>query len=265
VGAAMPDRRRVLIVGGGIAGLALAPMLTRIGVAVDVIEREPAWRPAGTGIYLPGNTARALRVLGLEAQVASRAVEIARQRFYDHHGRLLCEVDVAELWAAVGPCLAVHRAELHRLLREAAGDVPIRIGLAVKHLAQRDGIVSVEFSDGTSGEYDLVVGADGIHSAVRRLTFEPPAVPRPVGQVGWRFLARRLAEVTTWSVMLGRGAAFLPLPLDCERDDRSGWRRESLLHEMCVTPALIESAPVSIVRDLVSIGIADRAVRSSND
>jgi glycine/D-amino acid oxidase-like deaminating enzyme len=98
----MPDRRRVLIVGGGIAGLALAPMLTRIGVAVDVIEREPAWRPAGTGICLPGNAARALRVLGLEAQVASRAVEITRQRFYDHHGRLLCEVDVAELWAAVG-------------------------------------------------------------------------------------------------------------------------------------------------------------------
>ena len=111
----MPDRRRVLIVGGGIAGLALAPMLTRIGVAVDVIERGPAWRPAGTGIYLPGNAARALRVLGLEAQVASRAVEIARQRFYDHRGRLLCEVDVAELWAAVGPCLALHRADLHAL------------------------------------------------------------------------------------------------------------------------------------------------------
>ena len=210
----MPDRRHVLIVGGGIAGLALAPMLTRIGVAVDVIEREPAWRPAGTGIYLPGNAARALRVLGLEAQVASRAVEIARQRFYDHHGKLLCEVDVAELWAAVGPCLAVHRAELHRLLREAAGDVPIRIGLAVKRLAQRDGIVSVEFSDGTSGEYDLVVGADGIHSAVCRLTFEPPAAPRPVGQVGWRFLAPRPPEVTTWSVMLGRRSAFLTIPID---------------------------------------------------
>ena len=98
----MPDRPRVLIVGGGTAGLALAPMLTRIGMAVDLIERDPAWRPVGTGIYQPGNAARVLRVLGLEAQVASRAVEIARQRFYDHRGRLLCEVDVAELWAAVG-------------------------------------------------------------------------------------------------------------------------------------------------------------------
>jgi FAD-dependent urate hydroxylase len=137
------NQRRVLIVGGGIAGLALAPMLARIGASIEVIERAPVWRPAGTGIYLPGNAARALRALGLEGQVASHAVEIARQRFYDHHARLLCEVDVAELWAGVGPCLALHRAELHALLREAAGDVPIRIGLALERLAQRDGIVSV--------------------------------------------------------------------------------------------------------------------------
>jgi FAD-dependent urate hydroxylase len=207
------NRRGVLIVGGGIAGLALAPALARTGVAVEVIECEPMWRTAGTGMYLPGNAARALRALGLEAQVASRAVEIARQRFCDHHGRLLCEVDVAELWAAVGPCLAVHRADLHTLLREAAGDVPIRMGRAVERLAQRDGTVSVSFSDGTSGTYDLVVGADGIGSAVRRLTFAPTAVPRPVGQVGWRFLAPRPPEVTTWSVMLGRRTAFLTIPL----------------------------------------------------
>jgi FAD-dependent urate hydroxylase len=208
------DGRRVLIVGGGIAGLALAPMLARTGVVVEVIERAPVWRPAGTGIYLPGNAARALRALGLEAQVASRAVEIARQRFCDHHGRLLFEVDVAELWADVGPCLALHRAELHAVLRDAAGDVPLRCGLAVERLAQHDGIVSAEFSDGTTGEYDLVVGADGIQSAVRRLTFGPAAVPRRVGQVGWRFLAPRPPWVTTWSVMLGRRTAFLTLPLD---------------------------------------------------
>ena len=211
------DRQRVLIVGGGIAGLALAPMLARTGAAVEMIEREPVRRPEGTGIYLPGNAARALHALGLEAQVASRALEIARQRFFDHHGKLLFEVDVAKLWAGVGPCLALHRAELHTILRDAAGDVPIRTGLSVERIAECDGIVSVQFSDGTSGEYDLMVGADGIQSAVRRLTFEPTAVPRPVGQVGWRFLAPRPPEVTTWSVMLGRRAAFLTIPLDGDR------------------------------------------------
>ncbi len=169
--------RRVLIVGGGIAGLALARMLARIGVWPEVIEREPVWRPAGTGMYLPGNATGALRALGLEAQVACRSVEIPRQRFCDHRGRLLCEVDVAALWRPVGPCLAIHRAELHDLLLKATGDVPIRLGQAVDRVMQRNGIVSVECSDGTSGEYDLVVAADGIHSAVRRLTFEPTAYP----------------------------------------------------------------------------------------
>ena len=212
------DRRRVLIVGGGIAGLALAPMLARTGDEVEVVERERAWRPAGTGMYLPGNAARALRALGLEAQVASRAVEIAHQRFYDHRGRLLCEVDVAELWAAVGPCLAVHRAELHALLREAAGEVPIRIGLAVERVAQRDGTVSVELQRRNerrrtiswSGRTGSTARCAGWRSSRRRC-------PGPVGQIGWRFLAPRPPEVTTWSVMLGRRTAFLTIPIDGDR------------------------------------------------
>jgi FAD-dependent urate hydroxylase len=209
--------RRVLIVGGGIAGLALARTLARIGDRPELIERQPVWRPAGTGMYLPGNATRALRALGLGAQVASRSVEIPRQRFCDHRGRLLREVDVAALWSPVGPCLAIHRADLHELLLEAAGDVPIRVGRAVDRITQRNGTVSVECRDGAGGDYDLVVGADGIHSAVRRLMFGSTAVPRAVGQVGWRFVAARPPEVTTWSVMLGRRTAFLTIPIGDDR------------------------------------------------
>jgi 2-polyprenyl-6-methoxyphenol hydroxylase-like FAD-dependent oxidoreductase len=207
----------VLIVGGGIAGLALAPLLARSEVAIEVIERAPVWPTAGTGIYLPGNATRALGALGLDAQVAARAVEIPRQRFCDHRGKLLSAVDVGELWAAVGPCLALPRADLHEILRDATGDVPVRLGLSVERLAQRDGVVSIGFSDGTGGEYDLVVGADGIHSTVRRLAFGPSATPQPVGQVGWRFLAPRPAVSSTWSVMLGRRTAFLTIPIDAGR------------------------------------------------
>ena len=208
---------RVLIVGGGIAGLALARLLAHTTITLDVIEREPAWRPAGTGIYLPGNATRALRALGLEVPAALGAIEIPRQRFCDRRGRLLFEVDVAGLWAAVGPCLALSRAALHDVLLRGAEGVAIRLGLTVQRLEAHDEIVSVEFSDGTTADYDVVVGADGIHSTVRRLAVPHAPAPRPVGQIGWRFLAPRIPQTSTWSVMLGSGTAFLTIPTDAQR------------------------------------------------
>jgi FAD-dependent urate hydroxylase len=204
---------RVLIVGAGVAGLAAARSLASVGLEPELVEREPAWRHAGTGIYLPGNAARALRALGLERDVAERAVAIPTQRFCDARGRLLVEVDVAALWNGVGPCLALHRTDLHAVLLEGAKDVPIRMGVSVRAFHERNGKVSVEFDDERTAEYDLVVGADGIHSTVRHLVFGDDASARPVGQLGWRFVAHDSRGVTTWSVMLGKRTAFLTLPI----------------------------------------------------
>jgi 2-polyprenyl-6-methoxyphenol hydroxylase-like FAD-dependent oxidoreductase len=204
---------RILVVGAGIAGLAAARTLARAGLSAEVVERQPAWGEAGTGIYLPGNAARALRALGLEQAVFERGVVIPRQRVSDERGRLLVEVDLAELWDGVGPCLALHRADLHDVLLAGAREVPIRMGVDVRGLRERDGTISVEFGDGTAGEYDLVIAADGVHSTVRRLAFGSEAAAESVGQVGWRFVTACPAEITTWSVMLGQRTAFLMLPI----------------------------------------------------
>jgi len=208
---------RILVVGAGIAGLAAARTLARAGFSAEVVEREPAWAEAGTGIYLPGNAARALRALGLEQAVLERGVMIPRQRVSDHRGRVLVEVDLAELWDGVGPCLALHRADLHAVLLGGAREVPIRMGVEVRGFRERGGTLSVEFGDGTAGEYDLVIGADGIHSTVRRLAFGSDATARPVGQVGWRFVTACPAEIATWSVMLGHRTAFLTIPIGSGR------------------------------------------------
>ena len=113
---------RILIVGAGLAGLALARALRQAGLASEVIEREVSWENVGTGMYLPANGVRTLRALGLEGAVAARAAEIPRQRLLDHRGRLLADIDLHQLWGDVGSCLALPRADLHQgPLRGRAG------------------------------------------------------------------------------------------------------------------------------------------------
>jgi FAD-dependent urate hydroxylase len=203
---------RILVVGAGIGGLGVARALRQRGLAADIIERDPVWTHSGAGIYLPGNATRALRALGLESAVAERAAPISHQRLCDHRGKLLAEIDTAALWGDVGPCLALHRADLHEVLASHGDPIPVRRGVSLQQLSQQNGTVTVELSDGSAGRYDLVLGADGIHSQVRRLVVGANLV-RPVGQVAWRFVTRCPPEVTTWTVLLGRDLTFLAVPI----------------------------------------------------
>lgn len=200
------------MVGAGIAGLGAARALRQRGFAADVVERDPVWTHSGAGIYLPGNATRALRALGLESAVAERAAPIPHQRLCDHRARLLADIDLAALWGDVGPRLALHRADLHAVLASHGDPIPVRRGVSLRQLSQQNGTVTVEFDDGSAGRYDLVLGADGIHSQVRRLVVGANLV-RPVGQVAWRFVTRCPPEVTTWTVLLGRDLSFLAVPI----------------------------------------------------
>ena len=203
---------RVLIVGAGIAGLAAARALGAWGAAVEVVERAPGPATAGTGIYLPGNAVRALDALGLAEAVTGRAVRIERQHTADHRGRALFDVDVARWWSGVGPCVALHRADLQQALLTGIGDVPISWGQTIREAAADHGGVRIELSSGRTVRYDLVLGADGVHSTVRQLMVDAPSV-RPVGQRAWRFVAPCSEQAPVWSVQLGRGSAFLTIPI----------------------------------------------------
>jgi 2-polyprenyl-6-methoxyphenol hydroxylase-like FAD-dependent oxidoreductase len=101
---------------------------------------------------------------------------------------------------------------LHEVLAFQGDPVPVRFGVSPRTFRQEDGTVTVEFDDGSTSHYDLVVGADGIHSQVRQLVVGAGVV-RPVGQLAWRFVTECPPAVTTWTVLFGRRVSFLAVPI----------------------------------------------------
>jgi 2-polyprenyl-6-methoxyphenol hydroxylase-like FAD-dependent oxidoreductase len=206
----------LLIVGGGIAGLALARALSQQGLVSEIIERAASWPATGTGLYLPGNGVRALGALGLADKVLARAVCMSHQRILDHAGRQLAKIDLGKFWNPVGPCVGIPRDDLHRILLEGAAGVPMRRGTTLTTLSQENDAVTVAFTDGSTDTYDLVIGADGIHSSIRQLVFGGIR-PRQLGQVSWRFLVEHRGAIDTWTAMLGAERAFLAMPVGSNR------------------------------------------------
>ncbi len=201
--------QRALVVGGGIAGLAAAGALQRCGIEARVVERASAWTHPGMGMYLPGNSLRALGALGLQERVQECGYEIQRQLFLDRRGSVLLDVDLHAVWGTTGPCMAIGRRELHEILREG---IDVRMGTTVTSLEQDDSRVHAIFDDGSNGDYDVVVGADGVRSWVRRAVFGANE-PSFVGQATWRFVTDGFPDIASWTVRLHRGRAFLTLPL----------------------------------------------------
>ena len=190
---------RVLIVGGGPAGLTLAIALSRRGQHAELVELNPEWTVLGTGLSLGGAPLRALREVGLAERCVSAGFGSTTLTIGNAHGEVENVLDRPrlngpDLPAAVG----ILRPVLHRLLAEEAvrSGVRIRLGVTLTELIQRPETAEVTLSDASRSTYDLVVGADGLRSAVREIVMPDAPRPRFTGQAVWRAMLRRPPNVS---------------------------------------------------------------------
>lgn len=213
----MADVRNVLIVGGGIGGLALSIGLRKAGIGVEIVEIKREWTVYHVGIIAQSNLIRAMVSLGIADECVAAGFAYQGVRFCDASGNALGEQPGIKLAGDRYPAfLGLTRPALHEVLTAAAkkAGADVRLGVTVAELSQSDEKVAVRLTDGTSREYDLAVGADGVHSQIRTLLFGDHLKPKFTGEGVWRYNVPRPSDVDYGSIYAtreGPKAGLIPL------------------------------------------------------
>lgn len=253
---------RAVIVGGGIGGLATGVALRRAGWDVVVCERAPELREVGAGITLWTNAVKVLRRLGAGPAVEAVARPIARSEVRDWRGRVISTIDFAAMSARLGaPTIGVHRADLQAALADVLGRDHLRLGRACVGYEQDAGGVTARFNDGSAERGDVLIGADGLKSAVRlQMLGDEPL--RYAGYTAWRgvgVIDRPELPLGLTVLAMGRGSQVGALPIGKGRTywfatanvpaggDDPGDHKADLLKRFAdwwpAVPALIEATP----------------------
>jgi 2-polyprenyl-6-methoxyphenol hydroxylase-like FAD-dependent oxidoreductase len=198
---------RVAIVGSGVAGTAAAILLAEGGVEVDVFERKPDLSALGSGITLQGNALRVFDRLGVWERVkeAGYSFDQTGLRAPGPDAPFIAQIPDARTGGPEYPAVAgMYRPDLARILADRATELGARIhyGTTVTSFSQDDEGVDVTISDGSTGRYDLLIGADGLNSDVRKqLGIE--VEPERTGMGIWRAFVPRPTEVTQTDLYYG--------------------------------------------------------------
>ena len=196
----------VLIVGGGISGLTAATALVRKGINTVLVERKAALADeGGIGLALLANAMRALDDIGVAERCLAAGVPADSMLMCAPDGAPRFENPIARIDGQCWPgATGISRAAFHAILAEAAqgGGVDIRCGVTVGAWEERGEALSVTFSDGSTGRFALMIGADGLYSSTRAKLF-PECQPLQTGQAAWRGACERPADLDRMHLVFG--------------------------------------------------------------
>jgi 2-polyprenyl-6-methoxyphenol hydroxylase-like FAD-dependent oxidoreductase len=228
----MNSKLEILVVGAGPAGLAAALHLHRRGFGVTVFESVPALRPLGVGLNLLPHAVRELTLLGIDHRLASISIPTAELSYYNKFGQLIWReprgMNAGYLW----PQYSVHRGRLQMLLLELAqerlGRDHVRTGLHLDSFSQEANGVTARFMDRATGKFawesrgDVLIGAEGIHSVVRRAFYPEEGAPPFSGRMLWRATTEADPFLTGRSMIMAGHAnqKFVAYPISPEAASR---------------------------------------------
>jgi 2-polyprenyl-6-methoxyphenol hydroxylase-like FAD-dependent oxidoreductase len=175
---------RTIIAGGGIVGLTAGRALLRAGMEVIVAEKADAIRAAGATLGLWGNALSVFDDLDVDVRSVGREAEMY------FHGTSGQQLKTPEFGAEDHRYLLAHRANLNSLLAESVGYDNIRLEAAVAGFEEDQDSVTVRFSDGSTEDADLLIGADGLYSKVRAQLFPGTEAQEQAGHRAWRAIVR---------------------------------------------------------------------------
>lgn len=196
---------RVLVIGGGIGGLATALALHAAGIDAEVHEAAGEVRPLGVGINLQPHAVRELTELGLGEALAETGVATRELVYANRFGQVIWREDRGRAAGYRWPQYSIHRGRLQMLLWQAArarlGAGRVHAGRRLTGFAQDAAGVTAGFADGTTARGDLLIAADGIHSVVRRHFAPDEGPPHWNGAILWRAVSEAPAYLTGASMV----------------------------------------------------------------
>src|SRR5882757_5358100 len=213
--------RKILIVGGGIGGLSTAIALGRHGIDNEVVELNPDWSVYGVGIIQPSTQLRALNSIGLAESVLAAGFGYPGYEVCDARRYSLASAGSANVNDPAFPSInGITRTALHEILKSNATRLGtrVRLGVTVSHWEETAAGVTVRFTDGSVGNYDLVVAADGASSVMRKklLGNRPDTEPIFTGIGCWRHNFVKPRDLTWGQIWFGprSKAGLIPLSAD---------------------------------------------------